>query len=437
MTPTVPHRVVILGGGFGGLQATLALRTAAVSVTLVDRRNFHLFQPLLYQVATGVLSPANIATPLRSLIKHQANAQVILGEAVGVNAKERTLHLAEETLSYDTLIVAAGGRHHYFGHQEWAAHAPGLKTIEDATDIRRRIFTAFEAAEREEDPLKRASFLTFVVVGGGPTGVELAGALAEIVRHTLPREFRRIDTTSARILLIEASAQVLDVFADELPRHAMAALAGLGVTVRSGTMLSHVDADGVLLRHGDLEERIATRTVLWAAGVQGASIGAIIAAATGAALDRAGRIVVGQDCAIAGHPEIFVIGDLAHVGGLDAKPLPGVAPVAMQQGTYVAKLIRARLEHRTMAHFSYRDPGSMATIGRHQAIAQVGRWRLTGTLAWLAWLFIHLMALVRFENRVLVLLQWTWHYLSWNRNARLITGNAPMPSPPAAERVIS
>lgn len=421
MTKTALHRVVILGGGFGGLQAAQALRKDAVDITLIDRRNFHLFQPLLYQVATGTLSPANIASPLRSLVKKQTNTRVLLAEAVGLDAGRRTLLLADGEVAYDTLIIAAGARHHYFGHPEWEVHAPGLKTIEDATSIRRRVFTAFEAAEREEDEATRTALLTFVVVGGGPTGVELAGALAEIARHTLPREFRRIDTATARILLVEAGPRILGGFAEDHSAKAATALAALGVTVRTGTSVAQVDADSVLLRHGTDEERLATRTVLWGAGVMGAPIGKAVAEATGAAIDRVGRVAVGLDCAIPSHPEIFVIGDLAHLGGIDAPPLPGVAPVAMQQGAYVAALIRARMDHRTLPPFHYRDPGNMATIGRRLAIAQIGRWKMSGTLAWLAWLFVHLMALVRFESRLLVLAQWGWHYLTWNRNARLIT----------------
>ncbi len=414
-----PH-VVILGGGFGGLQAALSLRRTSVRVTLVDRRNFHLFQPLLYQVATGVLSPANIASPLRSLLRRQANVQVILGEAVGLDAQRKVLQLADGELSYDSLIVAAGTRHHYFGHPEWEVHAPGLKTIEDATSMRRRIFSAFEAAERESDPVVRAALLTFVVVGGGPSGVELAGALAEIARHTLPREFRRIDTAAARILLVEAGPRVLPAFIEAQSMIAASALAGLGVTVRTATTVVDLDGQHVVLRHGQTDEHIATHTVLWGAGVQGSPIGQVIAAATGGLTDRTGRIIVGVDCAIVSHPEIFVIGDLAHLGA-EAPPLPGVAPVAMQQGTYVAQLIRARLDGRTLPAFRYRDHGNMATIGRRQAIAHIGRWRLSGTVAWFAWLLVHLMSLVRFENRLMVLVQWSWHYLTWNRNARLIT----------------
>jgi NADH dehydrogenase len=421
MSDTPLHRVVIVGGGFGGLQASLALARMPVSVTLVDRRNFHLFQPLLYQIATGALSPANIAVPLRALFKRRRNVRVLLDEAIGLDPAARTLRLRHLGVPYDTLIIAGGARHHYFGHAEWEPRAPGLKTIEDATTLRARIFTAFEAAELEADEARRAALLTFVVVGGGPTGVELAGALAEIARHTLPREFRSIDTASARILLVEAGPRVLSTFHESQSQRATADLTRLGVTVRTGVAVADVRDGSVLLRGPTGDETVEAATVLWGAGVQGAPIGRVVAEATGAALDRAGRVAVGEDCSVAGHPEVFVIGDLAHVGGVDAPPLPGVAPVAMQQGTYVAELIRARLDGRTLPPFRYRDPGTMATIGRRLAVAQIGKLRLTGTLAWLAWLFVHLMALVRFESRLLVLTQWAWHYVSWNRNARLIT----------------
>ncbi|MBL8803173.1 MAG: NAD(P)/FAD-dependent oxidoreductase [Planctomycetes bacterium] len=415
------HRVVIVGGGFGGLRAARGLRSAPVAVTLVDRRNFHLFQPLLYQVATGTLSPANIAAPLRNLVKRQANVRVLLADAIDVDVGRRVLRLLDGELAYDTLILAAGARSHYFGHAGWAMHAPSLKCIEDATDIRGRIFAAFEKAERTEDATQRAALLTFVVVGAGPTGVELAGALAEIARHTLPREFRRIDTASARILLVEAGPRILPNFAPELSAKAVAALSKLGGTVRTDTAVADITETGVVLRAGVREEKLATNTVLWGAGVQGSPVGKAIAAATGASLDRAGRIAVGSDCCIAGHSEIFVIGDLARHEGIQGLPLPGVAPVAEQQGAYVSDLIRARLVNRRLPPFRYRDPGSMATIGRGLAIAQVGRWKLSGKVAWFAWLFVHLMALVRYENRLLVLGQWGWHYLTWNRSARLIT----------------
>jgi NADH dehydrogenase len=416
------HQVVVVGGGFGGLQVVRHLARAEVEVTLLDRRNFHLFQPLLYQVATGTLSPANIAFPLRTLFKRQGNARVLLGEASGIDLPGRSLRLADgASLRFDTLVVAAGARHHYFGHPAWEADAPGLKGIEDATAIRRRIFSAFERAEREDDEARRRAALTFVVVGGGPTGVELAGTLAEIARHTMAGEFRRIDPGQARIILVQGNQRVLPGYHGSLSQAAADGLARLGVAVRFRAHAVAVDAAGVTVQGSAGEERIAADTVLWAAGVQAAPIGHTIAAAAGAACDQAGRVQVGPDCALPGQPGIFVIGDLATLGGADGNPLPGVAQVAMQQGAYVAKLIRARLDGGTLPPFRYRDLGSMATIGRGLAVAEIGRWRLTGVVAWLAWLFVHLMQLVSFENRLLVLVQWGWCYLTWNRNARLIT----------------
>ncbi len=416
-------RVVVVGGGFGGLQVVRGLARAPVDVTLVDRRNFHLFQPLLYQVATGTLSPANIAFPLRTLCKGQANARVLLGEADGLDPVARVLRLRDGgTLPYDTLVVAAGARHHYFGHPAWEADAPGLKAIEDATAIRRRIFSSFERAEREDDPARRAALLTFVVVGGGPTGVELAGTLAEIAHRTMVGEFRSIDPTRARILLIQSNERVLPGNHPRSSQAAAEALARLGVEVRFRSQAVAVDADGVTVHGPAGDERIAAATVLWAAGVQAAPIGRKLAAATGATLDRAGRVVVGPDCALPGHADIFVIGDLAAAHGADGQGLPGVAQVAMQQGVYVAKLIRVRLDGGSgLPPFRYRDLGSMATIGRGLAIAEIGAVRLTGLPAWFAWLFVHLMQLVSFENRLLVLVQWGWCYLTWNRSARLIT----------------
>jgi NADH dehydrogenase len=429
MQPAQPHRIVILGGGFGGLQTALGLRRAKAKVTLVDRRNFHLFQPLLYQVATGTLSPANIASPLRRLVRRQTNTEVVLGEATGIDAQARQLLLGQQSLPYDTLVIAAGSQHHYFGNSQWEQHAPGLKTVEDAARMRRKIFSAFEAAESERDPVRHAALLTFVVVGAGPTGVELAGALAEIARHTLVREFRHIDTAAARIVLLEAGPRVLPGIDESLSIHALRSLAGLGVEVLTDTAVVAVDSTGVEVRCDATTRRIPSATVLWSAGVQGAPLGAQVAHVTGARLDRNGRIEVTPDCTIPGHPELFVIGDLALFPGPHG-PLPGVAPVAMQQGEHVARTILARLDGRATNTFTYRDRGTMATIGRRLAVAQVGRWRFAGTGAWLMWLVIHLMALVRLENRFLVLSQWCWHYLTWNRNARLITG-PPSPSPEA------
>jgi NADH dehydrogenase len=415
------HRVVILGGGFGGLCAAQALRRAPVQVTLLDRRNFHLFQPLLYQVATGGLSPANIATPLRNILKRQQNARVLLGEAVGLDPRERRVILSDGEISYDTLVVALGSSHHYFGKDGWSRVAPGLKTIEDAIEIRRRILIAFERAERESNPTGIRSLLTFVVVGGGPTGVELAGALGEIARDTLSHEFRSIDPSHARILLLEGSPRVLAAYPPALSESAVRSLQRLGVEVRTGTIVTDIQPDAVTIRAGEQAERIPAATVLWAAGVQASSFGTVLVENVGATLDRLGRVVVGPDLSVPGHPEILVIGDLAHFAHGSALPLPGVAQVAMQQGAYAARLIRDRLEGRTTRPFRYRDYGIMATIGRHAAVADLFGFRFAGYMAWLVWLCIHLFQLVQFENRLLVFAQWAWSYFTFNRAARLIT----------------
>ncbi|MFI5366748.1 MAG: NAD(P)/FAD-dependent oxidoreductase [Candidatus Binatia bacterium] len=428
MAAGVPHHVVIIGGGFGGLYAAQALKRAPVQVTLVDRRNFHLFQPLLYQVATGALSPANIAAPLRAILKRQKNTDVLLAEVTDIDVAGRRVILSDGAVGYDTLIVAAGVRHHYFGNEQWAALAPGLKTIEDATEIRRRILLAFEAAEREPDPNLRCAWLTFVIVGAGPTGLELAGALGEIAMHTLREDFRAINPAEARIILVEAADRVLPPYPPVLSAKAARAVGRLGVSVQTGATITAIDTDGVTVRTGVCEERIPTRTVLWAAGVQASPLGGILQERAGATVDRAGRVIVEPDLSVAGHPEIFVIGDLAHFEHRTGSPLPGVAPVAMQQGRYVAAVIQQRLQRERTTPFRYHDRGSMATIGRGVAVADLfGRWRFNGVLAWLAWLFIHLMYLVEFDNRLLVLMQWAWNYLTWNRGARLITGESPLP----------
>ena len=422
----VKHRVVIVGGGFGGLYTAQALRKAAVEVTLIDRRNFHLFQPLLYQVATGGLSPANIASPLRALLSRQRNARVLMGEVVGFDLERRLVRLAdadgETVVPYDSLLVATGARHHYFNHPEWEKDAPGLKTVEDALDMRRRILYAFEAAELTADPKAREAWLTFVVVGAGPTGVELAGAVGEVAHRTLRNDFRAIHTTSARILLLEGADRVLGAYAPSLSRKAAAALARLGVTVELGAVVTDVKADQVTFRRGDKTDVIPTRTVLWAAGVDASPLGKMLAAATGAETDRAGRVVVLPDLSLPGRPEVFVIGDLANYPHQTGKPLAGVAQVAMQQGRYVADLIGRRLRGEPAVRFHYSDHGSMATIGASQAVADLGWTRFNGRLAWLAWLFIHIIFLVEFENRLLVLVQWAWNYFTRNRSARLITG---------------
>lgn len=418
------HQVVIVGGGFGGLHAARSLRRAPVDVTLIDRRNFHLFQPLLYQVATGGLSPANIAAPLRSILKRQRNVRVLLAEATGLDVARRVVTLADGEVSYDSLIVAAGMVNQYFGHEEWAHLAPGLKTIEDATEIRRRILTAFERAERRGSAADVAEWLTFIVIGGGPTGVELAGALAEIARDTLRREFRTINPAAAKIVLVDAAERILQSYPPALSEKAAESLRRLGVTVYCGVRVTEIAADGVEWRRGGAVERVKARTVLWAAGVQASSLGRIVARATGAQTDRLGRVIVAPDLSIPGHPSVFVIGDLANFPHQGGQPLPGVAQVAMQQGRYVARLIEARLRGRTLPPFRYHDLGNMATIGRAAAVAQIGNMKFSGYFAWLLWLFVHLIHLVEFQNRVLVLLQWAWNYFTFNRAARLITGDA-------------
>lgn len=421
------HRVVILGGGFGGLYAAQSLKDAPVEVTLVDRRNFHLFQPLLYQVATGWLSPANIASTLRSVLRRQKNTRVLLGDVIDIDVDRRQAVLSDGALPYDSLIVATGSRHHYFGNDHWEALAPGLKTVEDATEIRRRIFLAFEAAEREGDAARRRAYLTFVIVGGGPTGVELAGALSEIARDTLKNDFRNIDPAEARILLLEAGERILPTYPVELSSKAEAFLRRAGVKIEAGATVTDIRPDAVAIRRGDAVEQIPCRTVIWAAGVKASFLGKILAQATGAKLDRGGRVVVEPDLSLANHPEIFVIGDLANYSHQTGKPLPGVAPVAMQQGEYAARLLVRRLQGKSLPPFRYHDRGNMAIVGRGTAIADLGKVKLAGFFAWLAWLFVHLIQLVEFENRVLVLIQWGWYYFSRNRAARLITGEHRMP----------
>jgi NADH dehydrogenase len=417
------HRVVVVGGGFGGLHVARALRKSPVRVTLVDRRNFHLFQPLLYQVATGGLSPANIAAPLRAVLRRQANAEVLLAEVTGFDAAQRKVILADGELPYDSLVVAAGAGHSYFGNDSWSELAPGLKSIEEATDIRRRILLAFEAAEREEDPKRREELLTFLIVGGGPTGVELAGALSEIARHTLRRDFRHIEPSLAKILLVDVADRILGAYPETLSSKALRYLTGLGVTVRTGTRVIDIRSDHVTIEHEGRTESVPTRTVLWAAGVQASPLAKSLAAATGSETDRSGRLKVRPDLTVGDYRNVFVIGDMAHCPGPDGKPLPGVAPVAIQQGKDVARRIVSRLRRRPEpGSFRYRDPGSMATIGRAAAVAELGRFRFSGFFAWLLWLFVHIMQLTQFENRLLVLMQWGWSYVTFNRTARLITG---------------
>ncbi|MGH7798114.1 MAG: NAD(P)/FAD-dependent oxidoreductase [Candidatus Binatia bacterium] len=423
---TQPQRVVIVGGGFGGLSAAQSLKNVPVQVSLIDRRNFHLFQPLLYQVATGWLSPANIASTLRATLKRQRNASVFLGEVDDINIERRRVVLSDYPIEYDILIVASGSRPFYFGNDHWRKSAPGLKTIEDATEIRRRIFIAFEAAERECGRDDLDALLTFAIVGGGPTGVELAGALGEIAHDTLTHDFRHIDPSRTRILLLEGGERILPTYAPELSVKAAAYLEKLGVTVRVNALVSEIRPEALTIKRGKEFEQIPCRTVIWAAGVQASPLGRAIAEGTGAMTDRAGRVVVEPDLTIAGHPEIFVIGDLANYVHQTGKPLPGVAPVAMQQGRYAARVIAARIKAAPIEPFRYRDLGNMAIVGHASAVAEMGRLRFSGYLAWLAWLFVHLVKLIEFENKVLVLIQWGWYYFSRNRAARLITGEKTM-----------
>ncbi len=412
MADPIP-RVAIIGGGFGGLGAARALRRAAVKVTLIDRRNHHLFQPLLYQVATAGLSPSDIATPIRRILRNQKNAEVLLAEARSIDLAERTITLDKGSVTYDYLIVATGARHSYFGHDEWSANAPGLKSIADALEIRRRVLSAFEEAEHETDLVRRHSWLTFVIVGAGPTGVELAGALCEIARHALAKDFRHIDPTQARVILLEGSPRVLPPYAPDLSEKARHQLVALGVDVRTGKVVTAIDADGVNMG----AERIETHTVLWAAGVTGSRLGR----ALGVPLDRAGRVIVNPDLTIPGHPEVYVIGDLASLV-INGVAVPGVAPAAMQEAEHAANNLLRALRREPALPFQYHDKGSLATIGRSAAVAQLGKIKLSGPIAWLAWLFIHIMFLIGFRNRVLVVFQWAWSFFSYDRGARLITG---------------
>lgn len=422
-----PHHVVIVGGGFGGLYAAKALGNAPVNVTLIDKRNFHLFQPLLYQVATGTLSPADISSPLRSVVSSNKNTKVLLGEVKDVEPTQRKVITSSgEELSYDTLIVATGVSHFYFGNDHWETVAPGLKTVEDALQMRRRIFMAFESAEKETDPEKRRAWLTFVIVGAGPTGVELAGAIAEIAFNTLKKDFRNIDTSEAKILLLEGLDRVLPPYAPDLSAKAEASLTKLGVTVQTKTLVTNIADNIVTTKQGDQVEHIPSRTILWAAGVKASPMGKIVADRTGAQLDRAGRVVVEPDLSVSGHSNIFVIGDLANFSHQTGKPLPGVAPVAMQQGEYVAEMVKQQLTSSSRPAFSYVDRGSLAVIGRNAAVVDLGFIKFSGFFAWLFWVFIHIYFLIEFDNKLVVFIQWAWNYVTRKRGARLITGDESM-----------
>jgi len=416
MSPQLPH-VVILGGGFGGLYAALALADAPVRVTVVDRRNHHLFQPLLYQVASAALNPSDIASPIRSILGRQKNASVVLGEAVSIDPRSRVVRFRRGTeVSYDYLIVATGATHSYFGHPEWEKWAPGLKTIEDALEIRRRVLLAFEAAEREEDAERRRQWLSFIVIGAGPTGVELAGAFAEIAFHAMRKDFRRIDPSQARITLLEGLPRVLPTYPEDLSAKAKKQLEKLGVEVRTGALVSAVDGQGVTVG----EDRYQARTVVWAAGVQASPL----ARCLGVELDKAGRVIVEKDLSVPGWPEIFIVGDLAASKQEDGSLVPGVAPAAIQMGRHAAGTIVREVAGRARRSFRYRDKGSLATIGRAAAVADLGRLHLGGWVAWMAWLLIHLFFLIGFRNRLFVISQWAWAYVTQKRGARLITGES-------------
>lgn len=417
-------RVVIVGGGFGGLEAAKKLVCENVRLTVIDRTNYHLFQPLLYQVATAALSPADIAAPIRAVLHKCKNAEVMLAEVQSVDLNTRVVHAGDLNVQYDYLILATGARHSYFGHPEWERLAPGLKSLEDAVEIRRRILLAFEYAEKISDPAARAAAMTFVIIGGGPTGVEMAGAIAEIARHTLARDFRHIDPSSARVVLIESESQVLATFPEDLRTSAMKQLQDLGVEVRTGVHATDLTEAG--LRVGD--EFIPCRVKIWAAGNTASFVGKSL----GVPVDRVGRVIVQDDLTIPGHPEVQVIGDLANFTGKDGKSLPGVSPVAMQQGRHAARNILNMIEGRKPQRFWYFDKGSMATIGRNKAVADLRLLHLSGLPAWVAWLFVHTLFLVGFRNRVVVLFQWAWAYFTFNKGARLITRNFQAETRPPA-----
>ena len=417
-------RVVIVGGGFGGLEAAKKLVCENVRLTVIDRTNYHLFQPLLYQVATAALSPADIAAPIRAVLRKCKNAEVMLAEVQSVDLNTRVVHARDLNVQYDYLILATGARHSYFGHPEWERLAPGLKSLEDAVEIRRRILLAFEYAEKISEPAACAAAMTFVIIGGGPTGVEMAGAIAEIARHTLARDFRHIDPSSARVVLIEGESQVLATFPEDLRTSAMKQLQDLGVEIRTGVRATDLTEAG--LRVGD--EFIPCRVKIWAAGNTASFVGKSL----GVPVDRVGRVIVQDDLTIPGHPEVQVIGDLANFTGKDGKSLPGVSPVAMQQGRHAARNIMNMIEGRKPQRFWYFDKGSMATIGRNKAVADLRLLHLSGLPAWVAWAFVHILFLVGFRNRVVVLVQWAWAYFTFNKGARLITRNFQAETRPPA-----
>ena len=423
---TTHRRVVIIGGGFGGLHAAKGLRNSSFHVTLIDRRNFHLFQPLLYQVATGGLSPGDIASPLRAVFYRYKNIHVIMAVVVDIDCQNRKVILTDGEVGYDILIVAAGSSHHYFGNEKWAAVAPGLKTIEDAIAIRHRVLQAFEAAERETDPEKKRELLTFVIVGAGPTGVEIAGAIAELAHTTLADDFRTIDPTRSEIIMVEAGERILATFPPGLSIKAQKSLSRLGVRVMTGGRITDIARGAVTIDYNHQSIVIKSRTILWCAGVKASLLGELITQKCGIPGEKQGRVPVQPDLSIPGHPEIFVIGDLAYFPDREGKPLPGVATVAMQQGQYVASLLKRRFSGKKTIPFHYRHKGELAVIGRNAAVAHIKGFRFGGILAWFIWALVHIRFLIEFDNKFLVLMQWAWNYFTRKRGARLITGEEPL-----------
>ncbi|WP_267384224.1 NAD(P)/FAD-dependent oxidoreductase [Cyanobacterium sp. uoEpiScrs1] len=414
------HHVVIIGGGFGGLYAAQKLAKAPVKVTLIDKRNFHVFQPLLYQVATGGLSPADISSPLRALLSRNKNTEVLMGEVSVIDPKKQIVKLRYREIKYDSLIVATGVTHQYFGN-DWEEKAPGLKTIENALEIRQRVFIAFESAEKEPNPERRKDWLTFVLVGGGPAGVELAGSLAELAHGTLKEDFRNIDTSQAKIVLLQSPQYILPAYPSHLSVKAQKSLERLGVTVKTGARVTDIRGQLVTYRQGETIDQIRTRTVLWTAGMKASAMANVLANYAEAQLDKAGRVIVESNFNLSKYPNIFVIGDLAHYSDGEGGTLPGVAPVAMQEGEYVARFIRNTLQNRPLSPFKYTDWGNLAVIGKHQAVVDMGWLKLSGFFAWFVWLFIHVFYLLEFDNKLIVMIQWAWSYFTDSKGARLIT----------------
>ncbi|MEM9264039.1 MAG: NAD(P)/FAD-dependent oxidoreductase [Cyanobacteria bacterium P01_F01_bin.13] len=425
------HHVVIVGGGFAGLYAAKSLGNAPVRVTLIDKRNFHLFQPLLYQVATGGLSAGDISSPLRSVLSRQKNVKVLMGEVVDIDPDTQKVTLKRnEVINYDSLILATGSSHHYFGNDHWSDIAPGMKTIEDALEVRRRIFLAFEAAEKETDPDRRKALLTFLVVGAGPTGVELAGALAELAYETIKDDFTDINPQETKIILLEGMDRVLPPYPADLSVAAKASLEKLGVEVRTKSLVTNIDGDTVSIKHDGTVTDMQACTVLWAAGIKASPLGKAIAEKTGAETDRIGRVIVESDLSVPNYPNLYIGGDLAHFAhqGDEGKPLPGTAAVAMDMGSYLAKAIKSKLAKKSVAAFNHKSKGSMAVIGRNEAVADLNFMKLSGFPAWFIWIFVHIYFLIEFDNKLLVLLQWGWNYFTYQRGARLITGDDSIPA---------